>query len=159
MLVRVRKIDKKILKDNMTNVRLLRSEASYALRYLIPAECASTLYMFFPDPWPKRRHHDKRTFNHAFVDLLYKTLLPGGIIYLATDHLDYYEEMKKIMTPDLRFEEVPPFAPLDSERTDFELLFMADNLPIGRCAYRKKTQPATDLTAGTAPAAATVNTQ
>lgn len=137
MLVRIRKVGKKVGRLNLTNVRLLRIEASYALQYLLPPECVTTFYMFFPDPWPKRRHHKRRTFRDSFIDMIHKTLVPGGSINIATDHLEYFREIHALLAADRRFAEQPAFVPRDEERTDFELLFMSQNLEIGRCSFKK----------------------
>ncbi|MBA4388036.1 MAG: tRNA (guanosine(46)-N7)-methyltransferase TrmB [Verrucomicrobia bacterium] len=137
LLVRIRKIDKKIQKQGLKNVRLLRIEASYALQYLLQPGTVTTFYMFFPDPWPKRRHHRRRTFNDSFIDSLDRILLSGGCIHLATDHLEYFDIMKALLTADKRFVEDETFVPNDEEKTDFELLFLSQKLQIGRCSFKK----------------------
>jgi len=51
--------------------------------------------MYFPDPWPKRRHRARRTFSEDFLKLIHSRLLPGGLFEIATDDLDYFTDMKK----------------------------------------------------------------
>lgn len=136
MLKRIRKIDNKVRRAGMENVRLMRIEGYYAVSYLIPADSIQTYYILFPDPWPKKRHHDNRMFNPRFVDSLHRTLKRGGIVHLATDHLPYFEDIAAIMRKDPRFTEVEPFVPSPEEQTDFELWYL-DKKPIGRCSFSR----------------------
>ncbi len=147
MLSRIRKLDRKIRRLGLGNVRLLRLEASYTLRHLLPEHAISRFYLFFPDPWPKRRHHKRRLFDAAFRTLLWTRLVPGGEIQIATDHLDYHAAMRSALLSDPRFEEIAPMARNEQEQTDFELIFRRQGLPIGACGFR--TRPAASLPAET----------
>ena len=137
MLRRIRKIDKKAVRKGLANIRLLRMDAYYTVAYLIPPESVSAYYVFFPDPWPKKRHHGNRLFDPRFLDALNTTLLPDGCLHFATDHLPYFEEVYELLKRDLRFEEMAAFEPPPSEKSDFELLFK--DKPIGRCSFRRRT--------------------
>lgn len=117
------------------NVRLFRMEGYYAINYLMPADYVATYYFFFPDPWPKERHHDHRLFNPSFMDALHRTLESGGCLHVATDHEPYFVEIHAMLQADSRFEEMEAFQPDDAERTDFELIF--SHKKIGRCSFRK----------------------
>jgi hypothetical protein len=59
-------------------------------------------------------------------------------VHIATDHLDYLNIIRRILSEDGRFEEIPPLALADDERTDFELVFLGKNVPVGRCSFRKR---------------------
>ena len=135
---RLRKVDSKLRMRRLVNVRLLRLEASYSIRYLLPPRSVSTFYVFFPDPWPKRKHHRRRLFGTSFLDDLDGSLSEGGRIHVATDHLDYFRAIRGLLTADPRFEETDPFVPTEEEQTDFERIFRARNLPIGRCSFVKR---------------------
>ena len=137
MLRRIRKSDKKIIRFQLKNVRLLRIEAAYALERLLPPLCVSTYYVFFPDPWPKRRHHQRRLFSPAFMDMLDRTLIPGGTLYFATDHTDYSDWVRKLFAKDPRFTAVPHLEPREEERTEFEILFTGQGLTISRSGFKK----------------------
>ena len=139
MLVRIRKLDRKILRAGLSNVKLLRMEAFYSLQQLLPAHRLRTVYFFFPDPWPKRRHHRRRLFSPEFLDILWSRLEPGGTVQVATDHLDYFAEIRKCLTADARFREVPHLVRNAEEQTDFELIFRGQGLPIGECAFETRT--------------------
>jgi tRNA (guanine-N7-)-methyltransferase len=78
------------------NVRLLRMENSYAVRYLLPAGSVETFYLLFPDPWPKRRHWRRRTVTGEFLRAISQALAENGRFILATDHLGYFEKIEEI---------------------------------------------------------------
>lgn len=137
MLRRIRKIDNRARRLGYANIRLLRVEGYYAVAYLMPPTTIRTYYIFFPDPWPKRRHHENRLFNPRFVDALHRTLLPGGAVHVATDHAEYFKEICAILRADSRFEEQPAFQPTPAERTDFELWY-EDKKSIGRISLKKR---------------------
>jgi tRNA G46 methylase TrmB len=137
MLRRIRKIDNRVRRLGYPNVRLLRIEAYYAVAFLMPASAIETYYIFFPDPWPKQRHHDHRLFNPRFVDALCRTLRPGGqracrhrSSALFRGHPGYSA------CGETRWWSSEPFQPTEAERTDFELWYL-DRTPIGRCSFRK----------------------
>lgn len=136
MLRRIRKIDNRVRRLGYPNLRLLRLEAYYAVAYLMPADAIQTYYIFFPDPWPKQRHHDHRLFNPRFVEALCRTLRPGGQVHVATDHQPYFEAICGILRREPRLAEAEPFQPTEAERTDFERWYL-DRSPIGRCSFRR----------------------
>ena len=79
------------------NVRLLKVESSYAVRYLLPENSVETFYLLFPDPWPKARHHKRRIVQPAFLDLVASRLKPGGRFHLATDWEPYAQDMLSVL--------------------------------------------------------------
>jgi tRNA (guanine-N7-)-methyltransferase len=136
MLRRIRKVDRKIGRLGLTNTKIVRVEASYAIQYALPSDTVSAAYIFFPDPWPKRRHHGRRMFNQDFLDSLFRILKDDAEVHVATDHIDYFDWIQAILHADPRFEEIPTLQLMDDERTDFELLFMGQDKPIGRGSFR-----------------------
>lgn len=78
------------------NVRVLYAETAYAVRYLLPECSIEVFYLSFPDPWPKRRHHRRRTFTLKFLDSIHVALEENGIFRIATDHRDYFEHITKV---------------------------------------------------------------
>lgn len=135
-LVRVRKVGKHAVRRHLDNIRLLRIEGQYAVNHLIPDESVNSYYVFFPDPWPKKKHAFHRLFNPVFLDGLYRTLENKGVVHFATDHLPYFYSVSNILSQDKRFSEIPHFEPSPDELTDFELLFR-DNKAIARMSVTK----------------------
>lgn len=135
-LIRVRKIDRKINQRRLTNVRLFRIEGTYAMRYLMPADAFQTVYIFHPDPWPKKRHAAHRILGADFIDDLHRVLKPGGLLHFSTDHLPYFYQVVDLLEADERFAEAAPFVPAADQETDFERIFKTQK-PIGRYSVRK----------------------
>ncbi|MFA5688625.1 MAG: tRNA (guanosine(46)-N7)-methyltransferase TrmB [Kiritimatiellales bacterium] len=133
LLNRIQRIDRKALRAHRYNIRLFRVDGYYATTFLIPPQSVDTYYIFFPDPWPKEKHHHNRIFNEPFMNALARTLKPGGKIHAATDHLPYFEEIFALLKNDVRFTETDTFFPAADEVTDFELIF-AHKTP-GRCSF------------------------
>jgi tRNA (guanine-N7-)-methyltransferase len=77
----------------ITNLRLLRGDAYPLLSDHIPAGSLHAVRIYFPDPWPKRRHHKRRLVTPGFVTLVTSRLAPGGTLHLATDWEPYAQEM------------------------------------------------------------------
>lgn len=136
MLRRIRKVDNRARRLDLDNVRLMRVEGYYAVAYLIPPASVDVYYVFFPDPWPKARHEGHRLFNKLFLDALHRTLAPGGVVHVATDHLPYFEQLSAIFAGDARFAPVAPYVPPEDEQTDFERYYVATK-PIGRLSVKK----------------------
>jgi len=135
MLGRINSSGRRCERAGRENVRMFRMEGYYAISQMMLARSVANYYFFFPDPWPKAKHHDQRLFNPAFMDALFKTLEEDGCLHVATDHLPYFEEIHELLLKDARFVEVEAFEPDDEERTDFELIF--SHKKIGRCSFRK----------------------
>jgi len=118
------------------NVRLLRMEISYAVRYLLPPASVETFYLLFPDPWPKRRHWQRRIVNDNFLRAIGQGLVSGGTLYIATDRVDYFEKIKEIAPANPDFATVD-FAEIDLPHTKFERKFRTQDAPIYRLMLRK----------------------
>lgn len=110
----------------LANVRVLRRDAVEVLGQALRPASLAGVYLYFPDPWPKRRHHKRRLLNPEFVPLLARVIRPGGLFHAATDWEPYAQEMLAVMTAaGDRFENaVGPgaFAPRPEDRplTKFE---------------------------------------
>jgi tRNA (guanine-N7-)-methyltransferase len=118
------------------NVRLLRMENSYAVRYLLSAGSVETFYLLFPDPWPKRRHWRRRSVTTEFLGAISQALAENGRFLIATDHLDYFEEIERIARADPGLTTVLPVA-IDLPLTKFERQFRAQGSPIHWLELRK----------------------
>ena len=82
----------------LDNVRVLRQDAVELLTQGLPRASLDGVYLFFPDPWPKQRHHKRRILSPAFVALLARVLRPGGTFHAATDWTPYAEQMLAVLT-------------------------------------------------------------
>jgi tRNA (guanine-N7-)-methyltransferase len=79
--------------QRLTNVRVIRHDAVEVVRDMIAPGSLAAVHVFFPDPWPKKRHHKRRLLTPAFVHALAERLAPGGQLHAATDWEDYAQEM------------------------------------------------------------------
>lgn len=83
--------------EGLNNVRVLCADAREMLAQHVPDESLSAVYVLFPDPWPKKRHHKRRLVQPDFIELLRRKLKPGGRLYLATDWSTYAEHMQAVL--------------------------------------------------------------
>ncbi|WP_425565187.1 tRNA (guanosine(46)-N7)-methyltransferase TrmB [Saccharopolyspora taberi] len=83
-------------KLELTNLRLLRGDAIVLLRDHVEPGTLSEVRVYFPDPWPKKRHHKRRLVQKSSVELIASRLAPGGVLHLATDWENYAEQMLEI---------------------------------------------------------------
>lgn len=141
LLGRARKVDRKAQRLGLTNVRGLRIESGYAVGFLFPVGSVAVYHIYFPDPWPKKRHAKRRLFQPEFLAALQRTLAPGGEVRVATDHAAYFEEIVAVFRAGNGWEEFPLAPPLPEERTDFEREFVAQEKPIRRTGFRLARRP------------------
>lgn len=87
----------------LKNIKLYQGDAVEILKHQIPPESLAAVLLFFPDPWPKRRHHKRRIVQPDFVDIVDRCLLPGGYFHLATDVADYANHMAQVVNSHVRF--------------------------------------------------------
>jgi tRNA (guanine-N7-)-methyltransferase len=87
----------KLEEAGVNNVRVLRHDAIEIIRDVLPDASIDALRIFFPDPWPKKRHHKRRLVQPSFLDLALPKLKPGATLHLATDWAPYAEEMIELL--------------------------------------------------------------
>ena len=136
LLGRIRKPDKRGRRLGLTNLSLVRIEIGYFLEHLLPPANADAIHVYFPDPWPKVKHARNRLINERFTALAARALKPGGVVYLRTDHVDYFAQMQTVFNADKNFLEVETPADLAALTTDFEREFNAKGIPTNRSAWR-----------------------
>jgi tRNA (guanine-N7-)-methyltransferase len=95
-----------IEKQGLTNIRVSNDDAVEVLEKQIPNTSLDAVYLFFPDPWHKKKHHKRRIVQTEFVQLVWCKLKPGGIFHMATDWENYAEHMLEVMTKAKGFENV-----------------------------------------------------
>ena len=120
------------------NLRLLRMENSYAVRYLLPAGSVETFYLLFPDPWPKRRHWRRRSVTGEFLGAISRALAENGRFLIATDHLDYFEKIEQFARANSNFAIIDPTV-ADLPLTKFEKTFRAQGASIHWLELRKSS--------------------
>ena len=137
LLGRLRKLDRKGRRAGLTNLRGVRIESGYFLEYLLPPGAADALHVYFPDPWPKKKHHKHRFINERFPQLARTTLAPGGCVYLRTDDAEYFEQMVTVFAASPAFRLVETPEELAATLTDFEKDFLARGITTRRAAYQR----------------------
>ena len=83
---------------SLRNLRLLRGDAVELLQHHIAADSLAEVRVFYPDPWPKKKHHKRRLIQPEFTALLASRVVPGGIVHLATDWEPYAVQMLEVCT-------------------------------------------------------------
>ncbi len=140
LLGRLRKIDRKGRRAGLRNLRALRLEAGYVLHWMVPPGSLSALHVYFPDPWPKRRHWKRRLVGPEFVTDAARALAPGGCLHLRTDHPGYSEWMEEVLVPRDEFRRVDPPADLLAVKTDFEAGFNAEGIPTRASSWERRPE-------------------
>jgi tRNA (guanine-N7-)-methyltransferase len=84
---------KRIDEQALTNIRVIRHDAVEVVNAMLAPASLAGIHLFFPDPWPKKRHHKRRLLQPAFAELLASRLAPGGYLHAATDWQEYAEHM------------------------------------------------------------------
>jgi len=93
-------------REGCQNLRIISHDAVEVLGHMIGDHSLNKVQIFFPDPWPKKRHHKRRLIQAPFVKLLYRKLKPGGLLHLATDWEDYAHQMMTILSSAKGFKNV-----------------------------------------------------
>jgi len=128
---------------SLGNVRIIRTDAADFLIRFVPDNFVDCFHIYFPDPWPKKRHHKRRLFNSANAEQMLRCLKAGGIIKVATDHAEYFQQIQKVLLEQCRrFEEIEFTLPAGAERgewvgTNFERKYLKEQKAIFCLAVRK----------------------
>ena len=89
---------KRIDAGGITNIRIIRHDAVAVLENMIPPDSLAGAHVFFPDPWPKKKHNKRRLVQPPFIALLASRIAPGGHLHLATDWEQYAEQMLAVLS-------------------------------------------------------------
>ena len=87
-----------IEREQLTNLRVIRHDALDVLEHMVGDGTLAAIHLFFPDPWPKKRHHKRRMVQPGFAALAARKLAPGGILHAATDWPDYADHMQEVFS-------------------------------------------------------------
>ncbi len=133
----------------LTNLRLLRGDAVDLLRERVPPDSLAAVRIFFPDPWPKRRHHKRRLVQPGFVALVASRLAPGGVLHLATDWAHYASQMQAACAGEPLLENTSTSAdgwtlrPAERPETKFERRARLDGRDVRDLVFRRIIAPHT----------------
>lgn len=127
----------RVRRAGLTNTKILCAEAGEVFRAAIPDASVFRVHVYFPDPWPKRRHYRRRLLQPTFVRRVRRVLCPGGQLLIVTDHRDYFEHICRTLSAVDGFAETNFPRLLDSDEhivgTNFEKKYFEQ----GRYMYRK----------------------
>jgi len=99
---------KEIATRELANLRVIRHDAVEVVRDMIPQGALAGIHVYFPDPWPKQRHHKRRLIQPPFVHALARRLAPGGYLHCATDWEEYARQMLDVLAAEPLLENTAP---------------------------------------------------
>jgi tRNA (guanine-N7-)-methyltransferase len=132
----------RLRRNNCTNSRAVRAEAGYFFREFVADGSLAVVHIYFPDPWPKARHHKRRLIQPAFLDQVHRALRPAGRLQIVTDHREYFEHIEPtVLASKLKVIEYNrPGSAADGEfvGTNFERKYQREGRPFYALAAQKE---------------------
>ena len=128
----------------LANVRIIRTDAAVFLADFISDSSVECFHIYFPDPWPKKRHHKRRFISPANLEHLIRCLKTGGQLKIATDHEDYFEVIQEVIANQKKeLEEIQFLPTVGADKgewvgTNFERKYLKDQRSIYTLAVKKK---------------------
>ena len=126
-----------IEKNGLGNLRVIRHDAVEVLEHMIADGSLAAIHLFFPDPWPKKRHHKRRLVQPAFAALAARKLAPGGLLHAATDWPDYAKWMEQVFSEEPALEKTEKGL-IPKPVTKFEARGKRLGHPIRELFFRRK---------------------
>lgn len=138
----------RVRRRQLTNVRVLHTDASQLLRWRVPDGICRVIHLYFSDPWPKKRHHKKRVVQNTFLEDAHRILIPGGELRVVTDHDDlwawdcaHFDRWCAAAHP-MRFDRLQFDRPESAGEgevvgTNFERKYAREGRPFHACTLRK----------------------
>jgi tRNA (guanine-N7-)-methyltransferase len=131
----------KIDQDQLANIRIVEWDAVEVLEHMLTENKLDAVHIYFPDPWPKKRHHKRRLIQTPFIELLVSRLRTGGLIHLATDWPEYADQMLAVCSaqPRLKNQAAAGFSPKPAWRpqTKFEARGLRLGHPVADLLFQK----------------------
>lgn len=128
-------------RHGLENIRSLRTDASVFFKEHIAPGSIWRVHIYFPDPWPKKKHHRRRLVGPGFLNAVHRVLQPGGQLLIVTDHLDYFYQIRAVLEKAKGFAHVPMPRMTDKEGvlvgTNFERKYIAQGRPFYSVARMK----------------------
>jgi tRNA (guanine-N7-)-methyltransferase len=124
------------VKRGLENLRFFRGDAREFVEQCVGSLSLAAIHIYFPDPWPKTRHHKRRLFNREFLGEIERVLVPGGRLWLATDHGDYFSAMEKVLDSSPCLSRVEGVE-WHGAKTNYEIKYLDQGKPINRLVLDK----------------------
>ncbi len=93
----------RIVENDLTNLKVIEEDVHVVLQHMIADESLDGIHLFFPDPWPKKKHNKRRIVNAAFLSLIYPKIKKGGFIHIATDWVPYALSIQEVFAASTLF--------------------------------------------------------
>jgi tRNA (guanine-N7-)-methyltransferase len=93
----------RIVENNLTNLKVIEDDVHVVLQHMIPDESLDGIHLYFPDPWPKKKHNKRRIVNEGFLQLIHPKIKNGGFIHIATDWVPYAESIQEVFAASTLF--------------------------------------------------------
>ena len=93
----------RIVENDLTNLKVIEEDVHVVLQHMIADESLDGIHLFFPDPWPKKKHNKRRIVNESFLSLIHPKIKKGGFIHIATDWVPYAEWIKDFFANSVQF--------------------------------------------------------
>jgi len=140
LLGRVRKVCRRAARLGIGNVRVLRLETSYTVDWLLPRGTFTRIHLLFPDPWPKKKHAERRLVCPEFTRAAAELLVPGGEFLFKSDHPAYFAEASAVLRADPGLEEIDwPREAFPYFETDFERRWKSEGKLIQATRMRRRS--------------------
>ena len=128
----------------LKNVRIIRTDAAQFLREFVPGNSVECFHVYFPDPWPKKRHHKRRFLCQANFEQMLRCLVAKGRVQIATDYMEYFEQIQDVIRRNGEKVEEVNFAPTAGAEegelvgTNYERKYLKEDRKVYTIAIRKK---------------------
>lgn len=138
MMRRARTVCRQLVRNQISNARLLHLESRYTVEWLLPEAGVSRLHLLCPDPWPKVRHHRRRLVQTDFLEAVWRVLEPGGEFLFMTDHDEYHAWSNKRLNEFGKFERLEwPEDAFFYPKSDFQRRWESEGRTMWRTRCRK----------------------
>ena len=122
----------RVRRAGLDNVRMLWADAGTFFKAALADRSVWRVHVYFPDPWPKRKHHRRRLIQPAFIDQVRRVLRPGGQLIIVTDHRDYFDQIRRVLADAQGLARIgfPRMADDEIVGTNFERKYIAQGRPV-----------------------------
>jgi tRNA (guanine-N7-)-methyltransferase len=123
----------------LRNLRVERIDGKAFVETRLASGCLAGLHVYFPDPWPKKRHHKRRLVDPAWAEAAARALAPGRLLRVASDHEEYFSVIDGVLSKEPLLEPLGPEESGDwSTGTSYELRFLRTGQPIHKAIFRRR---------------------